>query len=241
MNKQKALQESLNRHKFLLEYSFFGIQGTDEAEGDPLTGEDPTAGGEEPVDFPEPPLGGEETPVEEPTIGDETPPEGIDAPPMDTAIGDQPLPGPDMGTGMGIGDEEVEVDITDLVQSSKDTSDKVTSATEMLNNMITKFDDMETKMSAIGDISSKIDGLEKEIERRNPTPVEKLEMRSMQSYPYNLKLTDFWDEKTQNSNIDIEPEDGEKEYVLTTGDVMSDYDETSVANSFNIQNDINKI
>ena len=40
-------------------------------------------------------------------------------------------------------------------------------------------------------ISAKIDSLENELEKRAPTPTEKIEMRSLDSYPYNIKLSDL--------------------------------------------------
>jgi hypothetical protein len=53
-------------------------------------------------------------------------------------------------------------------------------------------DSMTNQLKSMEAISNKIDGLEKELEKRAPTPEEKIEMRSLSSYPYNLKLTDFW-------------------------------------------------
>ena len=44
-------------------------------------------------------------------------------------------------------------------------------------------------------VINKIEDLEKEIEKRNPTPVEKLEMMSLDSFPYSVKLTDYWADK----------------------------------------------
>jgi hypothetical protein len=77
-------------------------------------------------------------------------------------------------------------------------------------------------------IISKIDQLEKEIEKRNPTPIEKLEMRSMSSFPYNIKLTDYWSDK---EGYDVsEPEN--QEYILTQQDVDDDYSESDIRNTF---------
>jgi len=70
--------------------------------------------------------------------------------------------------------------------------------------------------------------LEKEIERRNPTPVEKLEMRSMDSFPYSIKLTDYWQDK---EGYDVNGEE-EEDYTLTQQDV-DDYSSTEIEDSFN--------
>ncbi len=80
-------------------------------------------------------------------------------------------------------------------------------------------------------IISKMDELEKEVVQRNPTPVEKLNMRSMDSFPYSVKLTDFWAEK-EGYNTGSEEE--EKDYVLTQDEIENDYSETDIKDSFKI-------
>ena len=80
-------------------------------------------------------------------------------------------------------------------------------------------------------ISNKIETLEKEIVKRNPTPVEKLEMRSMSSYPYNIKLTDYWKDV---DGYDATGEEEPKEYILTKDDVDSGFTDSSIKSSFNL-------
>jgi hypothetical protein len=80
-------------------------------------------------------------------------------------------------------------------------------------------------------ISNKIEDLEKEIERRNPTPVEKLEMRSLDSFPYNVKLSDFWAEKGDRYDTGAEPKEP-TEYVLTQQDIDDSYSESDIEDSF---------
>jgi hypothetical protein len=80
-------------------------------------------------------------------------------------------------------------------------------------------------------IISKMDELEKEVIQRNPTPTEKLNMRSMDSFPYSVKLTDFW---AQKEGYDTGGEEEEKEYVLTQDEIDNDYSETDIKSSFNI-------
>ena len=76
-------------------------------------------------------------------------------------------------------------------------------------------------------VIDKIDELEKEIEERNPTPVEQLEMRSMDSFPYSVSLTDFWKDQ---EGYDVGSEEKE-EYIITQKDV-NDYSKTEVQQSF---------
>lgn len=126
--------------------------------------------------------------------------------------------------------DEVELDVTELVRGSeaaKESADAANSKIEQLMNMVNK---LETQLSAMSTISNKIEDLEKEIELRNPTPKEKLEMRSLDSYPYTVKLTDFWAEK--GDRYDTGAEEKPKEYVLTQQDVDNDYIESNIEDSF---------
>lgn len=128
--------------------------------------------------------------------------------------------------------DEIELDVTELVKGSeaaKESADAANSKIEQLMNMVNK---LETQLTAMSAISSKIDTLEKEIEIRNPTPKEKLEMRSLDSYPYNIKLTDFWAEKGDKYETTTE-EEKPKEYVLTQSDIDNDYIESDIEESFN--------
>ena len=69
--------------------------------------------------------------------------------------------------------------------------------------------------------------LESKIEQYRPkTPQEKLELRSLDSGPYNQKLTDFFMDKQQ----DIE-KTGKNEYVLTT-DEVEDYAPAEIKTTF---------
>jgi hypothetical protein len=147
--------------------------------------------------------------------------------------------GNDMGNDMGGDDmgmdaeapaeDEVEVDVTQLVQNGEETKNAVSMANQKTEELLAKFTELEQKISAMDKISSKIEALEKEIVKRNPTPVEKLEMRSMNSYPYNIKLTDYW------KDVDgYEATEKPKEYVLTNDDIDS-FTDSSIKDTFNIE------
>ena len=59
-------------------------------------------------------------------------------------------------------------------------------------------------------------------------------MRSLDSYPYNLKLTDFWSEKEgyEVGTPTERTDNGEVEYKLTDEIIDSTYDEKEVKDSF---------
>jgi hypothetical protein len=202
--------------------------GGDEATTDQATTEDQDAMGD---------MGDETTPEDQDAMGDmgdETTPEDQDA--MGD-MGDETAPAGDEAApeDMSGGEEDVEVDVTSLVQGSEEAKDAATSASQKTDELLAKFNDLEARISKMDAISTKINDLEQEIVKRNPTPVEKLEMRSLDSFPYNIKLTDYFKD-IQGYDVGSE-EKQPQEYVLTKDDVDSDFLDQSVKDSFNIPDD----
>lgn len=128
-------------------------------------------------------------------------------------------------------EDEVEVDVTSIIKGSKEAKDSADRATKNTEVLMQKLNDLERRLAHMSAISDKIEGLEKEIIKRNPTPVEKLEMRSLDSYPFNQKLSDYWSDKEGVYDVmDNKP----KEYVLTKSDVDNTFNSPGVRDSFNI-------
>jgi len=111
------------------------------------------------------------------------------------------------------GDESTEeIDITDLITAQQEIKSK---QDEFMDGIFSKLDDLESKLSHMDDIMSKINSLETKFDKyREKTPEEKLMLRSLDSYPYNQKLTDFFDDKKDEME-----ETGKNEYILTSDDV----------------------
>jgi hypothetical protein len=132
-------------------------------------------------------------------------------------------------------DDSVEIDVSELVKGSEEAKEAAEKAekesTKVANILMNKLSDLETKLARMDAVTAKIDGLEKEIIKRNPTPVEKLEMRSLSSYPYSQKLTDYWSDKEGAYDV-MSKDDKPKEYVLTKDDIDSTYSDSSIRNSF---------
>ena len=124
------------------------------------------------------------------------------------------------------GEETIEVDVTDIVDKAEQTRTEIEGMTAKMDELLGKLGDLEGKVGDMDKVIDKIDGLEKEIEERNPTPVERLEMRSMDSFPYNISLTDYW---TDKEGYDVGSK--EEEYVITQGDVDS-YSVDEIKDSF---------
>jgi len=77
-----------------------------------------------------------------------------------------------------------------------------------------------------------INSLEQKVEKYRPkTPEEKLELRSLDSGPFNQKLSDFFDDKME----DME-KSGKNEYVLTT-DEVEDFSPKEIKTTFDTYDD----
>ena len=229
---KKSLQEALKRHKQIIEYTFFNTESDDpfdpqnKINGNDLLLDTKIDEQEEEVSDVAP-TEDVEVPTEEPTL--ELPEElPTEEPATEEPAMELPTEEPTMDMGTPSADGEVEVDVTDIVKSTEETKNSVTGLDTKIGSLMSTFSDLETKLASMDTIISKIDQLEKEIEKRNPTPVEKLEMRSMSSFPYNIKLTDYWNDKEGYDTS--EPE--EKEYILTQQDVDDDYSESEIKNTF---------
>jgi len=179
----------------------------------------------------EPAPGGAPAPEGAPAPGGAPAPEGAPAPdaiaePIDVdndpdveEVGTE-----DTGEG-GEGDTE-EIDITDLVSAQQDIKTK---QDEFMDGMFAKLDDLESKLSNMDQIIDKINSLEAKFDKyREKTPEEKLMLRSLDSYPYNQKLTDFFSDKKGEME-----ETGKNEYILTS-DEVENFSPNEVKKTFNI-------
>ena len=117
-----------------------------------------------------------------------------------------------------------ELDITDLVTTQKDMSSK---QEEYMETMMDRLNDLTSKLEDMDQILQKINDLEHKVEKyRQKSPEEKLQLRSLDSYPYNQKLTDFFVDK----EVEME-KTGKNEYILTPDDVEN-YSESDIKKSF---------
>ena len=136
-----------------------------------------------------------------------------------------------------IGDDEKseskteEMDITDLVKSQKKVEEK---QEEYFNNLFQHLTDLESKLGEMDGIMTKLNDLEAKVEKyREKTPQERLELRTLDSGPFNQKLSQFFDDKED----DME-KSGKNEYVLTQ-DEVEDYSPNEIRKTFrNFQDEL---
>ena len=117
-----------------------------------------------------------------------------------------------------------ELDITELVTAQKDTQSK---QDEYFENLFGQLNKLELRLGEMDAIMNKLNALENKIEKyREKTPQEKLELRSYDSYPFNQKLSQFFDDKQEEME-----KTGKNDYVLTPDDV-TDINVNDIKGSF---------
>lgn len=194
--------------------------------GDPnaMGGQDPMAGGADPNAMGRDPMAGGEGPNAQDPMAD----------PMGSDMGADPMEDP-MGEEQA--DDGETIDIDGLTQAEdklnvkqnrigRDLSkvdNRITALIDTINNLLTKVDSN----------NSEIESLKAEFEKRNPTQTEKLNLRSLDSYPFNVKPNEYWAEKAKEGGYEAYSDNEEpttKEYVITNDDVDNPSDD--IANTF---------
>lgn len=123
----------------------------------------------------------------------------------------------------GMGEDDEVIDVDDLTQSQEETEDKVDDMQVSMEKGFEKLIDVVSKLDKMIDASTEnMEQIKHEIEKRNPTPLEKLNMRAANdSYPFNISPDDYWKEKEATSNYRIggENEKDAPQYTITQGDI----------------------
>jgi hypothetical protein len=162
---------------------------------------------------------------------------GTTPPPADTEVEPQPVDienDPDVekidDSGEDVSSEDSdELEITDLVSAQKNIETK---QEEYFQNLFNQLGNLESKLQDMNSVIEKLNSIESKIEKyREKTPQEKLELRSLDSGPFNQKLTDFFADKEE----DLE-KSGKNEYILTT-DEVEDYSPDEIKRTFDTYTD----
>lgn len=160
-------------------------------------------------------------------------------PPTDDSGNDDTEDGGDNGDeeeiDMDSDENTEEVDITDLTDAQEETNANV-------GNLTSNFDELIKMISSFNDKldknDEKIEDLKREIEKRNPTEVERLNLRSQDSMPFDVSPKDYWEKKVQDSNYmvdfdnSVSTADEPKEYTITKGEITNIGNPYDIANSF---------
>ena len=187
---------------------------------DPMGGGDPNAmGGQDPMAGGADPNAMGEDPMADPMGGD------MGADPMGDPMGEEPA---DDGEtididGLTQAEDKLNVKQNRIGRDLSKVDNRITTLIDTINNLLTKVDSN----------NSEIESLKAEFEKRNPTQTEKLNLRSLDSYPFNVKPNEYWAEKAKEGGYEAYSDNDEpttKEYVITNDDVDNPSDD--IANTF---------
>ena len=247
LNEEQIAKEAAKRFRMLCEYTFVTEEGDGEDAPMPddnqmlQNGSDMKAAPEVPGGVPQegnPAEMGGEMPQDNPEMG------GNDA--MMGAASEEGAPGfnPEEGAGdpaaMGgepmQSDDEV-IDVDELTQSQEETEEKVDDVHVTIEKGFGKLLSVVNQLNKmIDDNSANMEELRREMEKRNPTPLEKLNMRAANdSYPFNVSPESYWADKEANSNYRIggEDEPDAEQYTITQGDIDNMTDFNKIAQDLN--------
>jgi hypothetical protein len=204
---EKKLHEELMRYRQINKYASKMI----------MEQEEPLPGGE--VELPSP-----EVPADPAAPVDPAAPA---AAPLDAPVSGVPEPAMD--------DSTEEIDITDLVNMTKsiknnmdDNKAEQVSVLNKMDDVFSKLTDLEAKLGEMDQVVAKIEQLGAQVQQMKPeTPQERLEMRSLDSYPFNQRPNQFFAQKQGEMQAS-----GKNEYVLTKQDI-EDYSPETIRSSFN--------
>jgi hypothetical protein len=189
--------------------------------GDPnaMGGQGPMAGGADPNAMGGDPMASgadpnAQDPMADPMGGD------MGADPMGDQMGEEPA------------DDGETIDIDGLTQAEDKLNVKQNrigrDLSKVDNRIITLIDTINNLLTKVDSNNSEIESLKAEFEKRNPTQTEKLNLRSLDSYPFNVKPNEYWAEKAKEGGYEAYADNAEpttKEYTITNDDVDNPSDD----------------
>lgn len=201
-------------------------------------GGDPTAMGEDPSQDPNA-IGGDMSQDpnamgEDPTMGTDPNEIGGDPSMMGSDMsqdpnamgGDPSMMSGDPNSIGGDEDDSDTIDIDGLTRAQDKLNVKQNHVGRDLSKVDTKIktliDTIQNLQNKLDANNSEIESLKSEFEKRNPTQTEKLNLRSLDSYPFNVKPNEYWEKKARQGGYDTYSDNDEptsKEYVITNNDV----------------------
>ena len=194
--------------------------------GDPnaMGGQDPMAGGADPNAMGEDPMAsGADQNAQDPMADSMGGDMGAD--PMEDPMGEEPEDDGDTIDidGLTKAEDKLNVKQNHIGRDLSKVDNRISTLIDTINNLLTKVDSN----------NSEIESLKAEFEKRNPTQTEKLNLRSLDSYPFNVKPNEYWADKAKQGGYEAYADNDEpttKEYVITNDDVDNPSDD--IANTF---------
>jgi chaperonin cofactor prefoldin len=131
-----------------------------------------------------------------------------------------------------LSDDEFDEEADEIKKSQEHVSQKIDTLADKFEHLLGKLDTFEKK---IEDSDQRIADLKADMEKRNPTPEQKMSIRSTQSVPYKDTPSEYWEKKEETSNYSPEDDhNGEDmpEYQIKQSDVDNIRDWANISKSF---------
>ena len=168
--------------------------------------------------------------IQDPSMGADPSAMGSDISQDPNEMGGDPSMGADpsaMGGDESEGQDDGDtIDIDGLTRAQDKLNVKQNHVGRDLSKVDTKIktliDTIQNLQDKLDANNSEIESLKSEFEKRNPTQTEKLNLRSLDSYPFNVKPNEYWEKKAKQGGYDTYSDNDEptsKEYVITNNDV----------------------
>ena len=207
----------------------------------------------------DPSMGGE-APMDDPSMGDQSmgdpsmdggatadsgtqaaPPEGFSPQGVDLnasldGMGGAPNEGGSMGgaptDNSNVGPNDDVIDVDDLTDSQEETEKKVDALSAKFERLLGSLDGIEKRINDIDSHTNEYLGtLKGEFEKRNPTPMQRMTMRSTKSAPYAMTPNEYMNNYAPDNYSDESDNNGadDPQYQITKGDIDGFTDYSSIA------------
>ena len=197
--------------------------------GDPnAMGADPGMGGDPNAMGMDPGMGGDPNAMG----GGQQPPQGFQPQGVDQNGGMDGMGG-DMSQGEGqVGPDDDVIEIDDLTDAQEDTEKKVDSLSSKFEKLMSSLDGIEKRINDIDAHTNQYIGVLKgEMDKRNPTPMQRLTMRSTKSSPYSMTPNEYMNNYAPDNYSDADDNNGadDPQYKITKGDIDDFVDYSAIA------------
>ena len=206
-------------------------EGEEEMGGAPMDG-DPAMGGENPNAGMEgmggdPAMGGDPTMGSDPTMGGEDPNAG-----MEGMGGDPAMSGETMQS-----DDEV-IDVDDLTKSQEQAEKKIDKMNDKFEKLMGAVETLiaQNKEMERREAEAKAE-FQAELEKRIPTPKQRMTMRSTKSLPYSMSPNEYMNNYAPENYSDADDNNGadDAQYQITKDDIDRFTDYNSIARDLDIE------
>jgi len=216
-----------------------GMGGDPNIGGDPNMGGDPGMGGAAPGGDGQGPEGFQPQNVD-PNAGLD----GMGSDPNAENGGENPGPepgpdaapqGPDDEMPEEGGEEEEVIDVDELTDTQEETEKKVEALSKKFEKVMNSLDSIEKRISDIDAHTNQYLGsLKTEFEKRNPTPMQRMTMRSAKSAPYGMTPNEYMNNYAPDNYSSESDNNGadDPQYKITKDDIDNFTDYSSIAKEF---------